>query len=867
MEDLPSNSDDVLNMMREKIRNQAQRLRILEQYKVLCESRITELSPLHPLPIKPEHIGSEPAPDLTLELSQAKSQIERLQKELYSSKSQVPLCENYTLPPPSVELTYPQLRELYSVLYSQHHKILKENKNLEESLKAEILLSEEQRTYIEVLKQSIEANSYSGYEFKETLKSQDEFQTTSKEEFKSDELKSEEINQSWEERQKADKCLKDAAEALQYAEEEVIRLEDLNKDLEEELKQSKELLHSKQQEAEILKENYKKALKDIDQASQLIEKQDRENKESKEKLEKSQEQYEDLEKEYKKQEVFSEDQEKKIRKLNNDLEVFIKSSEKFKTKAENAQEELEGLKVVKSSLEEKIQYLNEGLKELEAKNKTLALKCDGLEVENKEQRSLNNSNEIKQRMMSESLAAIEKNFRNLEKVNEELKQGRKEMRKESEELQQELKESQQEIERFKLECGVLREKSAVQARKIQEMESLSDKNWKDFKYCEESLKAEIANLRDQIELQFNDSEKIKKNLKDCESLLDKEKTQKAKIAEELAKVKKDYEDSDSSKNFLILTQNSQENKILSLETENNSLKSQKKELLSQLTSSNQRKILLEEENSALRSLSSHLTKFKSQYDDCFRHSSIFCSTFGSLLQNSDCFSPLISDHFKELLHSNNKVFETPLNDWLEVLTNEFESILRNFANTKESFSFASSQLQSKQIRLQELSDQLAEKSEFEQKLRLDIEEFRSEVQKKDLEIEILNSKLYYISNEFNHTKENLSRLRGDYEKIQETSNFANTKILKLKRALDEEVQVRKKSGNELIALQQEKNLLNRVLVRLEKLVGEEDLNVTYEDILRENLNASLNKSAMISPVSGHKSFSYDFHGRNHVMFE
>jgi len=151
---------------------------------------------------------------------------------------------------------------------------------------------------------------------------------------------------------------------------------------------------------------------------------------------------------------------------------------------------------------------------------------------------------------------------------------------------------------------------------------------------------------------------------------------------------------------------------------------------------------------------------------------------------------------------------------------------------------------------------------------MEIEDCRSELQKKTLEIEILTSKIQYISTEFQQTKENYFRIKGDYEKMQETANFASTKILKLKRALDEETSIRNKSNSELIALHQEKNLLNRVLVRLEKLVTEEDLNVTYEDILKENLNSSMNnRSALISPVSGVKSFSYDFQVRNSVMFE
>lgn len=868
MGDLPNTSEDVQDMMREKIRNQAQRLRILEQYKVLCESRISELCPLHPLPVKIEHLGTHEEQELVVELSQAKAQIERLQKELFSTKVQVPLGDNYTLPPPSTDLTLAQLRELYSVLYHQHYKVLKENKQLEESLKAEIQLSEEQRTYIEVLKQSIEVNSYSGHEFKDTLKSLEEPQTTSKEEYKSEDFKSEENIQSWEDRQKTDKCLKDAAEALKFAEEEVIRLEDQNKDFEQDLAKYKNQLQSKTQEVDILKENYKKALKDIDQATQLLEKSEKEYKEVKENLENTSKRFEELEVEYKQLENFNENLEKKVQKLSNELETCTKLLETFKKKTENGKGEIDGLKILTSSFEAKIQVLTENLKELEYKHKILTNKYESQEAENKEIRNLNYSYEIKLKMLNESLLAFERNYKNLEKVNEELKQTRKEIKKETDSFQEQLRESQQYNEKLKLECEALKEKNGNLSKKFQDLEIVSGKNSKDFNKKENLFRGEIENLRDQVEKTLSDYEKLQRTSKDTEKLLEKEKTSKIKLSEDLSKLKKDFEDSDSSKNFLLMTQKTQENSFLTLQTENNSLKAQKKELLTQLTGSNQRKIILEEENTALRSLSAHLSSFKSQFDESLRFSSIFCSSFGSVLLNSSCFSSLISDSFKEILQKNNKSFELPLNDWLDSFATEFELLIRNSANTKDNLSFISSQLQSKNLRLQELNDQLTETSEFEQKLRSEIEDCRSEIQKKNLEIEILTSKIQYISTEFEHTKENFIRIKGDYEKMQETANFSSTKILKLKRALDEEFSTRKKLNSELIALQQEKNLLNKVLVRLEKLVTEEDLNVTYEDILKENLNSSMNnRSALISPVSGVKSFSYDFQVRNSMMFE
>ncbi len=49
--------EDYMGQMSEKIRAQARLLQDLEAYKLLCEKRILELAPGHPLPIQQEHLG------------------------------------------------------------------------------------------------------------------------------------------------------------------------------------------------------------------------------------------------------------------------------------------------------------------------------------------------------------------------------------------------------------------------------------------------------------------------------------------------------------------------------------------------------------------------------------------------------------------------------------------------------------------------------------------------------------------------------------------------------------------------------------------------------------------------------------------
>ena len=131
---------DLTSQMREKIRAQASRLRSLEQYRLLCEQRIQELSPGHTLPIKPEHLGSSSP---SSELSQARNKIVQLESLLDKSHKSHKGNDD----------------EDYNDLLDKYNSLIKDKTDLEASLRAEMLTCEEQRTYIEVLKQAIESKT------------------------------------------------------------------------------------------------------------------------------------------------------------------------------------------------------------------------------------------------------------------------------------------------------------------------------------------------------------------------------------------------------------------------------------------------------------------------------------------------------------------------------------------------------------------------------------------------------------------------------------------------------------------------------------------------------------------------------------
>jgi len=48
----------LVRQLSEKVRSQAERLQIMEAYKALCERRIQDFDPEHPMPVMPYHLGT-----------------------------------------------------------------------------------------------------------------------------------------------------------------------------------------------------------------------------------------------------------------------------------------------------------------------------------------------------------------------------------------------------------------------------------------------------------------------------------------------------------------------------------------------------------------------------------------------------------------------------------------------------------------------------------------------------------------------------------------------------------------------------------------------------------------------------------------
>ena len=138
-----SNPGALLTQLKDKLKSQSIQIRLLESYKGLCEQRILDLYPNHPLPILKDHLGQSLYSE-TLPLQQ---KISKLEEKLSN------YCDPYLIPTP-----IQNYQSSSQSLYQRFCLLEREKSEVEESLRNEVRLNEEQRSYIEVLRQSLELN-------------------------------------------------------------------------------------------------------------------------------------------------------------------------------------------------------------------------------------------------------------------------------------------------------------------------------------------------------------------------------------------------------------------------------------------------------------------------------------------------------------------------------------------------------------------------------------------------------------------------------------------------------------------------------------------------------------------------------------
>lgn len=129
-----------------KVRNQAKQLQEKENYIILCEKRILELLPGHPLPITSGHLGK----------CNKNQSLNDLKKLISQRDEELEICRKHN------EKLKHEINHLYKAKKStiipsdKLSELEKSKQSLEESLRAEVFINEEQRSYIKVLKEVVE---------------------------------------------------------------------------------------------------------------------------------------------------------------------------------------------------------------------------------------------------------------------------------------------------------------------------------------------------------------------------------------------------------------------------------------------------------------------------------------------------------------------------------------------------------------------------------------------------------------------------------------------------------------------------------------------------------------------------------------
>lgn len=766
----------------DQIRSLSQQVKGLDQYKQLCEQRIQELFPNHPVPIKPEHLGAS-VPDSVLGPLKKR----RVQKSQQIINKSINDTQN--------------LSDEY--LQTKLDETVKDKLYLEESLRSEILTNEEQRAYIEILKQFIEQN-FEGLEnikldpkeLKEIIGSKSSSlrnkytslkNTAQDQQSRIQKLESELISkdQNYEEAklesQELENHLKKAAKALQSAEDDIEKLEEEKSSLIEYIENHSQ----KEQEMETqmndlaklfenMKNNYENNVKILQQEKniQLTLIQEKEN----------------LNKEINKLKT-------EIKELNQTLTTKKNKIQENQKALKKLKEDYINLEYKNQSLMANISTLSQTLKENELENENFQKEIQIHKIKNNEK-----DEQIKNMRIENSLMAQE-NKKNTELVSDfkskiefeikryyqlqneyqeqkinlqdlESKVARLESKYEIIEKENKIKDTQEKSQnlafsKIKHELNTLKadyeDANAKQIAQSTTIEDLTNKNI--------SLSTHINQISIEMQGLQSDNQKILKELQNsntkihelnsiCDSLQDLNKTLEKSLKEEKA-LSKQFEDQILNQNHSI-----------------NLLNTQVKQTI----------IDINQVQSEFQTLSIETQDLKTKN-----------STLASDIYKEKTASHRLKEDLKQLNHKIESKEIEILN--LNRYTIESWNILSNFSifcdsKFEEYFSLLSSNFRSFIKYVKEKSDfdvkdqvSYAECSVDEIKFLLEvIYQLREDANQKNCEINMLLSRLEGLNSETDSYKIQLAELQKEiYENNQETihtQTYADNQISNLKKELN-----------------------------------------------------------------------------------
>lgn len=152
----PSFKSNYTSQLADKVAQQAKQLQELQDYKVLCEKFILKLAPSQNLPVGPEDVRrvSKGCSSLASQISELKEQLKQRDQEQHFASRQILKLQDEAL---QWRKQFQKKQEPLRTYSQSLFALQGEKKALEETLRAEVLLNEEQRSCIEILKKALES--------------------------------------------------------------------------------------------------------------------------------------------------------------------------------------------------------------------------------------------------------------------------------------------------------------------------------------------------------------------------------------------------------------------------------------------------------------------------------------------------------------------------------------------------------------------------------------------------------------------------------------------------------------------------------------------------------------------------------------
>lgn len=823
-EDSVFSDSDLTNQLRDKIRTQAQRLRSLEQYRVICEQRIQELQPGHPMPVKKEHLGL--AGSAIQELKLAKEKITRLESQV----SQL-----------NIETEEGKDCSDYILLLEKYNELLKDKNDLEESLRAEMLNSEEQRTYIEMLKQVINSKfeEFNGLPFEHKpysnaahLKPRDETKDYSKlrstlteyenqlkkiqNQIRNRENENEMLTK---ERQELDSHLRQAAEALQIAEEEVSRLEEEKISLLEYVDQHTTKEREMERELNDLSKYFEEMKKDFNETLSSLE----DTKAAYKKLEAENETYSN---DLSNSNRLIEDLQASLELLKSDVgekETLIKSLKESKANSEIKIEKLQ------SNITSLTETLTETQKNAENLKEILdsTSKQDDQKIENFNRLKSENSFLSKENLSSkEKIMSLVKDFEFEKKTRIELERIRELDIKQIQDLRSRLLDSQakceilENLKKSRAETEQQRKTDMVRIAKLeddlnyfqenyrqtQQNEYIQTKNINELKkqnsqlaleieeVCveNENIKAELIKKNKELEVYLNKyrnlndfCQNLENHKAELEEMIETEKSNHETLKEEVFKDKNRIDELLRSLQESNKTTENYEKFVKEKEEETKSLKAQlkssEKDLEEEKKSKNKLVSDLKDTKTKLQAAEHDLEKITTEITNSCKVISAFCGKYAiSYNDYKSCLSLKYKNFLETWKEGSGSNLEC-INSWISTSIEELETLAKTIFSTNKDLKATSLELSKTLSKFEDANSGEIVYKQHATKLKIELDEV---YKKNEILLEQSEEEISRLNHEIAKLKNEISGLTGEKFSLTEALKSALSENQNIKSKTD-----------------------------------------------------------------------------------